>query len=82
MTKKVWEFNKDNAVIDGGLLIAKILGGTAVIFSAAAGLLPLLPLIIAGGSILTAVGGFMTVLSSVMLIVISVMSKALKYSVD
>ena len=82
MAKKVWEFNKDNAVIDGGLLIAEILGGTAIIFSAAAGLLPLLPLIIAGGSILTVVGGFMTILSGVMLIVIGVMSNALKYSVD
>lgn len=73
-SKKVDELNKGGAVFLGAATMIGIFAIMGTVFTAIGALTPLLPLIIAGGAVLTVIGGIMTVVSGVMVLFMKALS--------
>lgn len=73
-TKKVDDLNKGGAVFLGAAIMIGIFAIMGTVFTAIGALTPLLPLIIAGGAVLTVIGGIMTVVSGVMVLFMKALS--------
>lgn len=72
--KKVDELNKGGAVFLGAATMIGLFAIMGTVFTAIGALTPLLPLIIAGGAVLTVIGGIMTVVSGVMVLFMKALS--------
>lgn len=72
--KKVDDLNKGGAVFLGAATMIGIFAIMGTVFTAIGALTPLLPLIIAGGAVLTVIGGIMTVVSGVMVLFMKALS--------
>lgn len=72
--KKVDDLNKDGAVFLGAATMIGLFAIMGTVFTAIGALIPLLPLIIAGGAVLTVIGGIMTVVSGVMILFMKALS--------
>ena len=72
--KKVDDLNKGGAVFLGAATMIGLFAIMGTVFTAIGALTPLLPLIIAGGAVLTVIGGIMTVVSGVMVLFMKALS--------
>lgn len=72
--KKVDDLNKGGAVFLGAATMIGLFAIMGTVFTAIGALTPLLPLIIAGGAVLTIIGGIMTVVSGVMVLFMKALS--------
>lgn len=72
--KKVDDLNKGGAVFLGAATMIGLFAIMGTVFTAIGSLTPLLPLIIAGGAVLTVIGGIMTVVSGVMILFMKALS--------
>lgn len=72
--KKVDDLNKGGAVFLGAVTMIGLFAIMGTVFTAIGALTPLLPLIIAGGAVLTVIGGIMTVVSGVMVLFMKALS--------
>ena len=72
--KKVNDLNKGGAVFLGAATMIGIFAIMGTVFTAISALEPLLPFIIAGGVVLTAIGSVMTVVSGVMILFMKALS--------
>lgn len=72
--KKVDDLNKGGAVFLGAVTMIGLFAIMGTVFTAIGALTPLLPLIIAGGAVLTVIGGIMTVVSDVMVLFMKALS--------
>ena len=72
--KKINELNKGGAVFLGAATMIGLFAIMGTVFTAIGALTPLLPLIIAGGAVLTVIGGIMTVVSGVMVLFMKALS--------
>lgn len=72
--KKVDDLNKGGAVFLGAATMIGLFAIMGTVFTAIGALTPLLPLIIAGGAVLTVIGGIMTVVSGVMILFMKALS--------
>lgn len=72
--KKIDELNKGGAVFLGAATMIGLFAIMGTVFTAIGTLTPLLPLIIAGGAVLTVIGGIMTVVSGVMVLFMKALS--------
>lgn len=72
--KKIDELNKGGAVFLGAATMIGLFAIMGTVFTAIGALTPLLPLIIAGGAVLTVIGGIMTVVSGVMVLFMKALS--------
>lgn len=72
--KKVDDLNKGGAVFLGAATMIGLFAIMGTVFTAIGALIPLLPLIIAGGAVLTVIGGIMTVVSGVMILFMKALS--------
>lgn len=72
--KKVDDLNKGGAVFLGAATMIGLFSIMGTVFTAIGALTPLLPLIIAGGAVLTVIGGIMTVVSGVMVLFMKALS--------
>lgn len=72
--KKVDDLNKGGAVFLGAATMIGLFAIMGAVFTAIGALTPLLPLIIAGGAVLTVIGGIMTVVSGVMVLFMKALS--------
>lgn len=72
--KKVDDLNKGSAVFLGAATMIGLFAIMGTVFTAIGSLTPLLPLIIAGGAVLTVIGGIMTVVSGVMILFMKALS--------
>ena len=79
IASKIWDFNKDNSVKDGAVVMIDLLVDMGLVLTKASLLLPLVPFIVAGGAALTIIGGFITALSGILNLFIGAMSHLLVF---
>lgn len=80
--KKVDDLNKGGAVFLGAATMVLLLGSMGAIMTALGAMTPLVPFIVAGGVVMTAIAGVMTVVTGTMILFMKALELMLPYNTE